>query len=263
MDVIWISSYPRSGNTWLRFLLATYLFGRVEKSLELERLIPNIHRVGALEATSPSTLLCKSHYPLSDRHPHIGDTQGFIYVLRSPKDVLSSNLYYLRMTGQVTQSPETFIREFIEHRGVPLWQETGIGSWVEHVRSWLLGPSRFPGLVLRYEEMLEEPQTALTRAVRFIGAEVDPDRVARATEACSFNQLQELEQREKLGGQPSLFRGTTEASQRGLFFVRSGRSGQNLPAVDSALEEAFDRSFEPFLEELEERLRDRRESLSV
>ena len=52
MSIIWLASYPKSGNTWLRFLLYNYLFGEVRRSGDIARRIPDIHTLTTLDTTT-------------------------------------------------------------------------------------------------------------------------------------------------------------------------------------------------------------------
>jgi aryl sulfotransferase len=254
VQLTWLASYPRSGNTWLRFLLANALFGEVRHSLEVERRIPNLHRRGALAAPEGSLLLCKTHSLFSDHHPYCERTHACIYLLRSPKDVLISNYHYLAMAGHIPPDPRAFAEDFIRHQGVPLWRSAGVGSWMEHVRSWLWSP-RVPVLVLRYEQMARSPRETLARAVRFLGVDAGEERIAAAVEASSFDRMRELEEREKRAGGPTLFTARAPAGREAFSFVRKGESGQSLHALGCDLDEEFDTVFKPFLDEIEDRLR--------
>src|SRR5882757_11182682 len=44
-SVVWIASYPKSGNTWLRFLICNLAFGPVESAAQLNQLAPDLHEL--------------------------------------------------------------------------------------------------------------------------------------------------------------------------------------------------------------------------
>src|ERR1043165_2498975 len=100
MGITWIASYPKSGNTWVRFLLANCLAGPITESMQVEGAVPTLadgldidRLLGAL-----SPLCIKTHYPWSARHLFAEKTERAIVIIRHPKDILLSNLDYHRMS---------------------------------------------------------------------------------------------------------------------------------------------------------------------
>jgi hypothetical protein len=66
--MVWLASYPRSGNTWLRFLLCSYFLGTTRDSLAMEGRIPNLHRGNIDLAWAYDPALGKTHLSWSERH---------------------------------------------------------------------------------------------------------------------------------------------------------------------------------------------------
>ena len=60
MEIVWLASYPKSGNTWLRFLLYCYLFGAPRDSAQILRKLPDIH-VSGYELSGAGRVYCKTH----------------------------------------------------------------------------------------------------------------------------------------------------------------------------------------------------------
>src|SRR4051794_40522284 len=133
--MIWIASYPRSGNTWLRFLLCAYLQGAARDSQEMESRIPNLHRGNIDQAWAHDPVLGKTHLSWNERHPHRPESRGCIYLIRHPKDVLLSNLNYSKLQREA-EGDRAFVLDFIRCGGVPGWRED-LGSWEEHAGSWI------------------------------------------------------------------------------------------------------------------------------
>jgi hypothetical protein len=90
-----------------------------------------------------------------------------------------------------------------------------MGSWTEHVVSWTGRPS--PGLhIMRYEDMLREPERAFGAVTRFLGLNPRRERLLKAIEQSSFRNMQEQESR----------KGFEERSDKSERFFREGRAGQ-------------------------------------
>lgn len=250
--IVWLASYPKSGNTWLRFLLHHYLYGEVSASDDVERRIPDLHQTGPDKLPAPDpgvaggVLVCKTHMCLSARHPHLDRTAGFVYIARHPRDVLLSDLNYVRMTAPDSDqfSDELYVREFIRHMGSPAWQRLGVGTWADNVASWLSGASRFPHVLIRYEAMKADPAEPLERILRLLGETPDKARVAAAVEASTFERMRDLEARERTAGTPSTVFSITETSlKRDRRFMREGATRQSLEPLGADLARAFDERF--------------------
>ena len=247
MRVVWLASYPRSGNTWLRFLLYRYTYGEIHSSSDVDRGIPPIQRA-TLNTSYDGTVLSKTHFLWSPEHPHADQTVGFIYLIRHPKDVLLSSFNYLRLVRNDPTTAQEFADEFISAQGVPLFGDIGYGSWPEHWHSWL-GDQSLPHLVLRYEHLLSDTRACLEQALRFLEADLDDERMSAAIESCSFAELQAMERAEKVRSAPSsLFPGTCEQSRDGVMFMHRGQVTHSLAHMSPELDRRFDQELGPALD---------------
>lgn len=243
MRIVWLASYPKSGNTWLRFLLHGYLFGEVSASDEVSRRIPDLHTLdGRAPQVDTDPVLMKTHLLAGVRHPLFDRSAGFIYVLRHPKDVLLSNLNYFKLSRGEDLSEPGFARQFIASLGVKQWRDVGMGSWNEHAASWLTAASSLPHLVLRYEDMKRAPSAELSRVVHFLGLPFDEQKLERAVRFASFDNMRKLEDHERASGAKSrVFTiGEQPAARR---FLNAGQTGQTLAHIAPELDAAFDEQF--------------------
>lgn len=245
---VWIASYPKSGNTWVRFLLYSAIYGPPSRSIDIARRIPDIHRPTPTEPPTQGPSLAKTHFLLSESHPGIDETIGAIHIIRNPRDVLLSALHYHKLSKDriLGISSRRFATAFIEHAGNPEWLKP-FGTWSEHARSWR-ETDRFETLALRYEDIKADPRAALDRMIDYLGLEVTPARRDAAVRASSFESMRELERREKdenpaedLRGR--LFVGTPRATNRGLYFINKGATNQSLEPIAPGLDARFDAAF--------------------
>jgi len=241
--LIWLASYPKSGNTWLRLFLGCWLadhpisinelgqcglgFGDARPDLyegasgkpvaeishdEVTRLRPLIQRNMAVE----ERVFMKTHSAMAviNGHPTIVRevTEGAVYVVRDPRDVAVSfaSHYGLDVDGAIEHMAAPDHR--IKSPGVEIYQYTS--SWSLHVESWT-GEESFPVLLLRYEDMKTKPGPTFNKLVRWLGEIPKGGEVARAIRNTEFSKLkrQEAEQ------------GFVEASDKASGFFRSGRAG--------------------------------------
>jgi hypothetical protein len=253
--IVWLASYPKSGNTWARFIACNLLFGRQESASGLNALIPDIHEIQGFPDAAPAALL-KTHYVFSPRLPYAARTAAAIYVVRHPADVLTSNFFYARRRGdQSTDSPDAFGRyldQFIDNRGDPRWIERGMGSWDENVRSWLDAAHPFPVLRLRYEDLCADPEQAGAAMAELLRPNSTPAEIRQAVHDSSFAKLREIERADIRDRRVGIFykpylQGSIDSGSR---FMRRGVVGDGEARLSVEQRERLRGAFEPLLEEL-------------
>lgn len=250
-DIVWLASYPRSGNTWLRFLLSGYFFGPSDTSIEVNRRIADIHRKPRVDWARAGTVMLKTHFQLRPGHPQFDRTAAFVFLLRNPRDVLLSNFSYLTMVGATGgMTLVDFARDFIANLGAEHWRLSGVGDWLSHGKYWL-GQREAPGLLVHYEELREQPVETLEKIVRFLGEDPLLERLRAAIESAEISRLRAIEYREKSAGAPTIFAGESEDLGRGVRFINSGETRQSLRSIDPKLDAIFDRAFASGTGELE------------
>lgn len=244
MNVIWIASYPKSGNTWLRFFLYSYYYGIPMNSRDINKKIPDIHTPNKFDENLEKRLFSKTHFLHSSQHPHIDKTVGSIYIIRHPKDVLLSNLNYFRLTGHTQIDPLEFARSFIQHKGVSIWQQAGMGSWPEHVTSWEKN-SKAPQLFIKYEDLKSDPEKYFFEVIKFLDNDVDSKKLDQALLRSSFENMRRIENNEKKKDKfGEVFWGNSETAKQGIRFLNKAGVNQKLKHIDPALDEEFDKAFD-------------------
>jgi len=199
-DDVWLTSYPRSGNTWARFMIANLLRPNVAHTLHsVQRLVPDIYAVSERSlAVVARPRILKSHEYFDPRYRCI------IYLVRDPRDVAVSYFHFQTQRELIAAElpARKWIGDFIAGGGE-------FGSWRDHVESWLStrGDSERFALV-RYEDVKEDPVRELKRISRFLekSLPLDPQGVKLAVERSSIEELRQLEQRSP-GAQPIVRRG--------------------------------------------------------
>jgi aryl sulfotransferase len=232
--IIWLASYPKSGNTWLRIFLANLsrageepvnineldggpiasaraLFDNasgIEASdltpEEIDRLRPEVYECLAAEAQEVIFLKVHDAYTYgADGRPLLSAAgcKAF-YLIRNPLDVA------VAFANHASRDLDTIINrmadtEFALAAGagrLPEQLRQRLLSWSDHVRSWVDAP--IPILALRYEDMKQSPLETFTQAARFAGLPDDPARVRRAVEFSDFKELQRQEQEQGFRERP-------------------------------------------------------------
>lgn len=201
-----IASYPRSGNTWLRFMVAA--MQRPDADVDFATvsvLTPDIHECGLrqLEAT-PSPRFVKTHEPWDSRY------ERGVYVVRDPRAVLVSLYRYMQKHRSL--STGTTISQFANRflRG-----DVPYGRWDEHVAGWLHGPSGV--LIVEYGDLRRRTADHLTSIAATLGLQVDEQRIERAMRQGDLTRMRQVEERDA-DHTPQL-----RHTRRDVPFVRAGR----------------------------------------
>jgi Sulfotransferase domain len=219
-DDVFLVSYPKSGNTWIRFLLANLIFPEQPATFaNIHRLIPDPTDSAKRDFDRlPRPRIIKSHDCYDPRYPRV------IYVVRDPRDVVLSQYHYHRKLRKLEDdSPlEKFVARFLAGETCPH------GSWGQNIGTWLYtseGNPRF--LLLRYEDLVADTPRELAKIVAFLNLPASQQQIAQAVERSSADQMRKLEktQTDKSG--------LTKGSRKDLSFVRAAGSGgwrSELPA---------------------------------
>ena len=186
-DDTFLVSFPRSGNTWTRFLVCNLLNPDDPVNFaQLEARIPEIYDVTDRELRAfPRPRIIKSHESFDPRYPKI------IYIVRDPRDVLLSYYEFQLKRRVITEecSLEEFIPRFMRSEFEPK-----TGSWRDHVLSWIgTRGDQKNFLLLRYEDMLAETLQAGAKIAAFLGLDASTERVIRAVELSSADRMRSLE----------------------------------------------------------------------
>jgi hypothetical protein len=191
-DDVFLTSYPRSGNTWTRFLVGNLVHTNEPVTfLNVERLVADMYKHGDhyLRGLARPRIL-KSHEVFDPRYKRV------IYIVRDPRDCAVSNFHWeMKQRSFNDQLPiKDFLPNWIEGK---IWDR--LGNWGDHVTSWLSTRSGHEGfLLLRYEDMIEDPARELMKVSKLLGIEQSIERCQRAAELSSFDRMRKLE--EKQGG---------------------------------------------------------------
>jgi hypothetical protein len=213
-DDTFIISYPRSGNTWTRFLIANLLHPQEPVTFaNIERLIPDAEAQSSHYMRGlPSPRMIKSHSYFDPRYPRV------IYIVRDPRDVALSYYDFSRKYRHIEDSYplERYIGDFATGHLL----SAGWGTWGENVASWAFARGARPGfLLLQYEEMKARPERELTRIAEFLGIDASPERLQTTLERSSADRMREME---KTQGKDWV---TTKNKRSDIPFIRTASVG--------------------------------------
>jgi hypothetical protein len=212
-DDAFVASYPRSGSTWLRFLLLELLTRADGAGFEnVNRMIPDVGgQAGSPKLLADSGRLIKTHEACRSEY------RKAVYLVRDLRDVVISEFEYENANERIAEDFDAFVMLSLEGR------VNGYGSWKDHVASWVESPLAVDGrlLIIKFEHMKAQTEDTLAGILDFLG--VSRDRAA-IRQAIANNNLQRMKEKEDRSPQTSAYsRQSGHGDQKR--FIRSGSTG--------------------------------------
>ena len=237
--IVWVASYPKSGNTWIRSILANAIFE--ESDIEkLSQLIPSfpflnesVHQttkelsnIGELMQAYEKTQHCivaqsgnnrslvKTHNACGVidgvKFPNERYTARAIYIVRDPRDVLVSWAAHRNTTLKKTEKAMLDVNFCIGRPGRPMNREF-VSSWENHIRGWQ-NFAQAP-LIVRYEDLINQTKPTIARVLEYLCIE----NFKNFDDLLSKTSFRALQKQEENGG-------FNEKMGQEMFF-RSGKVG--------------------------------------
>ena len=225
-NIIWLASYPKSGNTWVRYLLANYFFNKEKKDdFSIKRFIPkfprgdwfkfienkkneiisNPHEISKYWIQSQekiedyiflkthNALLSISNYSFTDETRSL----AALHIVRDPRDIVVSYAKFLKRNYD--KQIELLLSEKLHYninKNRPFAVEF-LGSWGFHYKSWKEGCPKIPKLLVKYEDLLVDTNKQSRKIIVFLSKllkfNIDEDQIDFAVRNSSFDILSKQE----------------------------------------------------------------------
>lgn len=244
-NIVWLASYPKSGNTWFRIFLSN-LRSESDVPVDINEIQTNgifsskaiFEKATGIDASHltpkeadelrsdvfryyssriDDMIFIKAH----DAYTYLpnGDplfpsdvSYGAIYFVRNPWDVAVSWAFH---NGKNATNAHTNLNKntiIAKQNGYANQLQQQLPNWSKHIESWI-GQSNIPVLLLRYEDMKNESLATFRKAVQFLGWEHSDEEILEALKKSSFKQLKKQEEEkgfnERLRQQKQFFRSGT------------------------------------------------------
>jgi hypothetical protein len=192
---IYLVSFPKSGSTWLNFIIANVnmLMSRDNRKVtffNVHQYVPDIHDCKFIHKPLlvwPGFNFIKSHSHYNRFYPNV------IYIVRNPADVMLSYYKFKSGLGVYSEPLSDFVRS----------PKNGIKNWIQHVSGWFLNsPPSLPFYLVKYEKLKHEPFKVIKDLYMQLGFELDDEIIHEALTKSSFSNMKELEKSLNYGGRP-------------------------------------------------------------
>lgn len=267
-NLIWLASYPKSGNTWARSFLGNFLqpTGKALSINELSSITTSDIRkdwfnkaagghfagesmnewvamrskvLQLINKSSQGSRFVKTHSKIMkiEGHDLIAPsvTAAAICIIRNPFDVAVSFARHLDI------SHDQVIDRLTDTRSITT-TDNGIlevlGRWDDHIQSWTKTPG-LPRHVMRYEDMIDNPKMAFKGLLKFIQVPAEYDRLQKTLKETSFKALQAQEEKD----------GFKEKPPEMKRFFASGKAGGWVDVLTPQQVERIHSEFKPTIDE--------------
>ena len=258
-----VTAYPKSGITFLNFMLFHALFGRSDEAARIDSdYIVDLHQYPETAAPSDgNSSFVKCHFPYGPSLPLRERAERAVLLVRDPIDLMMSLWDYKHLTSEeginslTAEARADKFRNFVEH-----WITSGglgydwAGSWVDNVEAWL-GQTDIPLLVVRYEALRERPAEEVARCLAFLGRPVDDAALAAAVSFGSVDNMRDHETREAAKAFEGAFyrHDLKEGYEQGYRFVGRLHQGSYRTMLSEAQRARVDARFGPTLARIRQR----------
>ena len=226
--IIWLASYPKSGNTLARSLLSSYIFSKdgnfnfellknikqfPDNSLfkqigvdtnneeEMYKNYINSQKVFYDEKSirfikTHSCFVNKEGFRFTDGH----NTLGVIYIVRDPRNVVTSHSHHFQQT--IKESSNRLLSYQLLGKDSKTYCTTYLGSWKYHYNSWKVFEKYNRYLLIKYEDLVDDTEKTFLKILKFIAHlgkvkfTLDKEKFNNALKTTSFDNMQKLEEKE-------------------------------------------------------------------
>jgi len=185
-DDVWLVSFPKSGNTWVRFILGNLMIDYCKKGTTMnfntmQNIVPDIYlnkKIPLDIGFSPFPRIIKSHEKYTKKY------KRSIYVIRDPKDAMVS--YYHFMKDGHNKNIKNF-SEFLKD------EKLGIDAWCKNVKSWIGNAD----VIIKFEDLKINPEKEIKKILELLKIKIDEEKIRESVRKSSFDKMKELENKDQ------------------------------------------------------------------
>tara|TARA_B100000900_G_scaffold116233_1_gene97852 strand:+ start:3306 stop:4160 length:855 start_codon:yes stop_codon:yes gene_type:complete len=280
--ILWLASYPKSGNTYLRALLVAYFFTKEGNfdfdKLKFTKFFPHINLFKNLgiditdenevlknyikaqeminKKYNKSILFVKTHSTLQsingNQFTNLDNTLGAIYVVRDPRNVVTS--YSNHYQTSVEQSAHdmftnTYLKGMVDYNSFQNHVLTHLGTWADNYNSWKHFNKFNKYLLIKYEDIVSKPDVIFQDVLKFIAKisntnlKIDKKKMENAINTTTFENLKQMEEK----------KGFIEAVKRkdnNITFFKQGSNRDWKKLLTNEIKNKIEKSFNTEMKEL-------------
>jgi hypothetical protein len=187
-DDIFIVSFPKSGNTWVRFLLSNIQNIKLTINFKnIDEYIPDIYKVNNFNLKKiQRPRILKSHEYFHPKYKKV------IYIVRDPRSLIVSYFFYEKKMKTIPEDTifSDYLKIFLENKN------RIFSNWEDHINSWVGTRSNKEEqfLLIKYEDLLENTEKELLKITNFINMNISEEELKKSIYENSFKKMKEKEE---------------------------------------------------------------------
>ena len=222
--IIWLASYPKSGNTWVRSIITALAysndgkfdmkllsqiqqFPRISQFKDINCDFENINEIKKYWIRAQEKINSDNKlYFLKTHHANIKidnysftnkkNTIGTIYIVRDPRNIINSISNHFNLSQEESKnfifSKRVLKERTKDNKGIL----TLVGTWEDHFDSWTRYNDNL--LLIKYENLIQDQEKEIVRIVNFISKftkiNCSPEKIKKIIDTTSFNSLKKMEE---------------------------------------------------------------------
>ena len=279
--IIWISSYPKSGNTIVRSLLSSYFFSKdgnfdfdllnnirqfpdislfkklqidttnekevVKNYINAQKLIIKKGLIHFLKTHSSNIRVNNNHFT------DLNNSLGVIYIVRDPRNVLKSYANHFQITEETAANHLTqpmFSYGMNNSNNQENKIITHVGSWSYNYNTWKSFKTHGRYLMVKYEDLINDKEKIFINILKFIhklakiNFVLDKSKLKNILDSTSFEKMQDLESKK------GFMESVTDQTGKKIRFFNLGPKNNWKKSLDLQIQKKIENSFEKELKEL-------------
>ena len=280
---VWLASYPKSGNTMVRSLLAAYFFSNdgifnfdliknikqfpnisLFKNLGIDinnddEIIKNYIKVQESFCDKNSVQFLKTHSYLFNFYnkysfTNLNNSIGTIYIVRDPRNVVTSYARFANISEEdaaMRMIDEIYIGGDLNNKNIADRTKTWVGTWAQNFNSWKSFTYQERYLLIKYEDLIKDTEKIFLKILEFVHKldnstfKINNEKFYNVIKTVSFKNMKDLEK--KIGFSESKI---DEKSGKKIPFFNLGPDNDWKKNLDSNLRKKIEISFKKEMVEL-------------
>ena len=222
-----ITSYPKSGNTWMRYIIYELFFNpknhENDNSLNIKKFIPDLHKIQLKnnqlildEDLKNKKIFIKSHFTFDQMKNFPMDK--IILIVRNPLDVFVSLYNYYSLDDK---NKDRYVDEFAQNHTLPGLNKFDYPSWSEHLIKWL--DSKLNICLIKYNSLIDDFDNEISKLSNFLNLSLDQKKLKLLKMNTSFSKLKSIEKKEKETKSEGFFKDEPVAKFKDRYFMNIGK----------------------------------------